>query len=831
MPATSKPRSGRTSEKAAPQALRSASRRRRRRVPQLRIRTQLLLPVVAALTGMLVLALLQFLNSWEDYRESSEAEDITRLTETLVHLVDSGQSEVGWAIATGEASLDDMDSLRLRTDDLHEEFRTRVQPVLERHPSLEDDADLVLDSLNELSWAREALDKYFNGAASAQDPATLQAYEVYRRSGDSIVEMVFSLTPIVEEPEVSGKLDALAASLRAGRLAAELQYRVLNDISSAASTGVVPSERLADAARQAGAYEEQVKEFLATAGGDTAAAFKEMRESDGPKKAEEALEVYLSGVVPKIDPQEWITAQAKTVQGLNKVQLIAAGDVNDTVDGKKVAATTSLLTTIGLLTLLSFIAVGTAISLARRISDRIDTVRENTLSAAYDELPKTVAAVTGARSAPEVDRLLEQAKDSHASIVGDTDGRDELSSLAAAFNTAHYQALRQSANQALLRLDVQAMMRTLARRGHTLIRKQQDVMEDYAGGLDSSVPPQWRTLYHLATRMRRNEENLLFLAGGEPAKRYGHPTDFGMVISDGASEIEASHRIRIDNSVTACLTPDAASDVARILAEILDNAANFSPPNTPVQVATRRNGSDLILSVQDQGIGLQPRDVEQINQRLSEPTQLTSELTATMGLLVVGRLAHQHGIQVRLHSTFGKGTLAVVTLPATAQVDVTDHQGQIAAHTPARLALAAHAANVPMAGTGHEPDVPSAIEPIVPDQLRSGSLPPRSSEPAADPSGASAESAAPSPEETSKISMTFRSVNMTLQQPSAGASDGLPRRSPGSRLIPGSIPEDGPARPRRSVQDDSSPDPNEVRSRLSGLASGIAAAEGEYGRH
>ncbi|WP_035534340.1 sensor histidine kinase [Haloglycomyces albus] len=840
MPATSQPSD--TPSGTAPTT--RAQRHKGNRIPRLRMRTQLLLPVTAALTGLLILALIQFLGAWADYNESSDAEKVSDMAHTLVDLVDSGQSEVGWALEAGHITLDDMDRLRKETDELSAEFRSQADPLVELYPELDDSVSTVSANLDQLSWARDILDDVFAGNTSTDETVAQEAYAVYRDSGNSLVELGFELTTLIDDSEVTAQLDALAAALQAGRYGAELQFRIMTDIEVSDDSGLVNRNRLAEAALLAGSYDEQINQFHTKASPSTREAYDEFREREGPTTAREALAVYLQGSVPQISSQDWMIAQAETVSGLHEVQTQNAEELSELVDDKKVSATTSLLTTVGVLTLLSFFAVATAISLARRISDRIDTVRENTLSAAYDELPKTVASVAGATSPKQVDELLERAKNRHSEIAGDS-GRDELSSLAAAFSTAHYQALRQSANQALLRLDVQAMMRTLARRGHTLIRRQQDMLEESVDKHDDSeIPQQWKSLYHLASRMRRNEENLLFLAGGDPARRYGNPTDFGTVIGDGAAEIESAHRIHIDNSVTASLTPEAASDVVRILSEILDNAASFSPPKTPVQVVTRRSGSDLVLSVADQGIGLQPSDVEAINQRLSEPTQLTSELTATMGLLVVGRLAAQHDIQVRLHSTFGKGTLAVVTLPAHTLIDTTDHTGAMQQHPPARLALAAHAANVPMAGTGRDPEVPTAIDPIVPDQRSRGGQPasrpaaaqlPPASGPGGRINGVEQPQVATTSETPSKINVTFKSVNMTLQQEAQQPQgpDNLPRRDPGSRLVPGSIPDNAvPPRSNGGGANDSSAaplDPNEIRSRLSGFASGIAAADDELG--
>jgi signal transduction histidine kinase len=220
------------------------------------------------------------------------------------------------------------------------------------------------------------------------------------------------------------------------------------------------------------------------------------------------------------------------------------------------------------------------------------------------------------------------------------------------------------------------------------------LVEDRGGA--SPIPDEWRSVYHLLARMRRNEENLLLLAGGDPQRRYNHPAGLEAIIRDAVAEIEDAGRVVVENQVGARLETKPAGDLVRILAELLDNAASYSPPTQSVRVTSRRSGSEIVISIADDGIGLAPEPMAAINRRLAEPTQLNSELTATMGLLVVGRLAAEHSISVQLHSTMGKGTLALVRIPASAHAEdpvglsPSDRSG-----TAAQLALSARACRAP----------------------------------------------------------------------------------------------------------------------------------------
>jgi hypothetical protein len=317
--------------------------------------------------------------------------------------------------------------------------------------------------------------------------------------------------------------------------------------------------------------------------------------------------------------------------------------------------------------------------------------------------------------------------------------------------------------------------------------------------------------------MRRNEENLLLLAGGDPQRRYNHPAGLEAIIRDAVAEIEDAGRVVVENQVAVRLETKPAGDLVRILAELLDNAASYSPPTQSVRVTSRRSGSEIVISIADDGIGLAPEPMAAINRRLAEPTQLNSELTATMGLLVVGRLAAEHSISVQLHSTMGKGTLALVRIPSSAHAEDPVGLSPADRGTAAQLALSARAANLPVTGTGAETGAPGAVEPIVPRPRRAGSAPEPLPVAGATRNGGNGSHApaGPAPE---TLDVTFRKVNRALETSGRVNGAELPRRAPGSRLLPGSVPSS------RSSGGGTDLDPAEIRDRLAGFASGIAAA-------
>ncbi|MDA1362427.1 ATP-binding protein [Glycomyces luteolus] len=800
------------------------ARKSRQRTSRLPIRAQLMLPIAAALMGMLVLGLFQTVTVWDEYQNAADAEVLAELSEGLNNTLDRQQLEVAplaKAVINQGGGQFDSAVARRETDKAYKALEGISDAAVARFTELEDDMRLLFEKAANLDGARTTFDEMANGDAAYTDEEVTAAFLAYREAADHIVGVAAILPRLVNDADVSSHLDSLAAVMQAGRIAAEIQFTVSADLAMLEQSGEIRVDRdaLGQVATLSGKFDQQIIEFRSNASNETSTTYQTAMESQEVKDARTALGVYLRGNIPTISPADFLQAQGAVVASLDTTQVAVLSYMSDDVNLMRESASRTLLTTFALVLVLALTSIISAAMLARRISLRVDGVREATLTAAYDTLPKTVAAVSQAANANEVDRLLQAAKQQ---TVLQTDSRyaDELDSLAEAFSAAHHQALRQTANQALLRIDVEAMMKTLARRGQSLIRRQQQVMESLVEdkGTTAAIPDEWRSVYHLLARMRRNEENLLLLAGGDPQRRYNHPAGLDAIIRDAVAEIEDAGRVVVENQVGARLETKPAGDLVRILAELLDNAASYSPPTQSVRVTSRRSGSEIVISIADDGIGLAPEPMAAINRRLAEPTQLNSELTATMGLLVVGRLAAEHSISVQLHSTMGKGTLALVRIPASAHAEdpvglsPSDRSG-----TAAQLALSARAANLPVTGTGADTGVPGAVEPIVPRPRRAGSAPeplPVAGTTLNGGNGSHAP-AGPAPE---TLDVTFRKVNRALETSGRVNGAELPRRAPGSRLLPGSVPSS------RAGGGGTDLDPAEIRDRLAGFASGIAAA-------
>ncbi|MEW2522391.1 nitrate- and nitrite sensing domain-containing protein [Actinacidiphila alni] len=244
--------------------------------------------------------------------------------------------------------------------------------------------------------------------------------------------------------------------------------------------------------------------------------------------------------------------------------------------------------------------------------------------------------------------------------------QDEIGEVARAFDQVHREAVRLAAEQALLRGNVNAIFTNLSQRNQGLIQRQLTLITELEN--NEADPDQLEHLFqmdHLATRMRRNGENLLVLAGEEPGRQWNQPIPLVDVLRAAASEVEAYDRIELVGIPETDIHGSAVTDLVHLLAELLENATTFSSPQTKVRVtATRLPDGRVMVEIHDKGIGLTAEDFADINHKLADPPTVDVEIAKRMGLFVVGRLSDRHGIRVQLRPSGEQaGTTSLVMLP------------------------------------------------------------------------------------------------------------------------------------------------------------------------
>ncbi|HEY8525616.1 MAG TPA: ATP-binding protein [Acidimicrobiales bacterium] len=272
---------------------------------------------------------------------------------------------------------------------------------------------------------------------------------------------------------------------------------------------------------------------------------------------------------------------------------------------------------------------------------------------------------------------------------------DEVAEVADTLNTMQGAALDLAVEQAVLRRNVADAFVSLARRNQNLLNRQLDyITELEANETDTATLTNLFRLDHHATRMRRNTESVLVLAGAEPSRRWTTPVPLVNVVRAALGEVEDFPRVDIREVAPATIVGPAVADLAHLLAELIENALRFSPPTQPVHVQGNRTADGYLLAVIDAGLGMSLAEIAQANKRLARAEAFTVAPSKYLGHYVAGTLAARHGITVRLHGQPAGGITATVHLPARLLVE------EAPAHAELLAPPGGPAAAPPLAATG-----------------------------------------------------------------------------------------------------------------------------------
>ncbi|MDO3701270.1 nitrate- and nitrite sensing domain-containing protein [Micromonospora sp. C28SCA-DRY-2] len=321
----------------------------------------------------------------------------------------------------------------------------------------------------------------------------------------------------------------------------------------------------------------------------------------------------------------------------------------------------------GLLLSMLLLAILFAYLVARSMARSLRDLRQGALSVAQYGLPQAVARlrdpqVTGQLTPTQLANQIAEPLPVRS--------KDEFGQVTEAFNAVHLEAVRTAAEQAALRASVATMFVNLARRSQILVDRLIGHLDRLERGEED--PDRLAELFqldHLATRMRRNDENLLVLAGADSTRVQREPAALIDVLRAAQSEVEHYTRIEfgvIDRDIE--VAAHAVNDLVHLVAELFDNATAFSPPDSQVLIEARRVGDRASLYVEDRGIGISPDQLHELNERLATPPQVDVAVSRMMGLVVVARLASRHGVKVELRPGADRGTVADVTLPPSVLV-------------------------------------------------------------------------------------------------------------------------------------------------------------------
>jgi signal transduction histidine kinase len=348
---------------------------------------------------------------------------------------------------------------------------------------------------------------------------------------------------------------------------------------------------------------------------------------------------------------------------------------------------------LGLLALIVSIIV--SVGIGRGLARRLAGLKGAALELAHERLPQVVARLSAGEDV-----------DVDAEVPSLTPGTDEIGQVRQAINAVQRTAIEAAVGQARLRAGISAVFRNLARRSQSLLHRQLALLDELEQR--AAEPDELESLFridHLTTRMRRHAEGLMVLAGDRPARGWSNPVLLIDVLRAAIAEVADYTRIRAVSKSRTALAGRAVADVIHVIAELAENAAIFSPPNTPVRMVGDVVGRGYAVEIEDRGLGMTGEKMAELNASLADPPELDLEASEQLGLYVAARLAKLHGIQITLRESPFGGVTAIVLIPQDLVISEAEHAADLAASLADEQAIPL--TRRPAArGTGEDPGLP-----------------------------------------------------------------------------------------------------------------------------
>ncbi|MFJ2886350.1 nitrate- and nitrite sensing domain-containing protein [Streptomyces sp. NPDC087305] len=349
----------------------------------------------------------------------------------------------------------------------------------------------------------------------------------------------------------------------------------------------------------------------------------------------------------------WNSAHTRVQDGMRAIEADAGSGGADSAD----PFTRGLLSSAGAAVLLGLAAVIASLVISVRIGRglvvELVSLRNDALGIARHKLPEAMRRL---RAGEEIDIRAEAPPGPPA--------EDETGQVAEALGTVHRAALRAAVERAELASGISGVFVNLARRSQVLVHRQLSLLDSMERR--SEDPNELSDLFrldHLTTRMRRHAESLIILSGAAPGRAWRMPVSLTNVVRAAVSEVEDYARVEVRQLPEASVVGAAVADLTHLLAEIVENAAQFSPPHTRVRVTGEPVGNGYAVEVEDRGLGMGKESLGDANRRIEQSETLDLFDSDRLGLFVVSRLAARHGIKVHLRTSPYGGTTAVVLLP------------------------------------------------------------------------------------------------------------------------------------------------------------------------
>ena len=355
-----------------------------------------------------------------------------------------------------------------------------------------------------------------------------------------------------------------------------------------------------------------------------------------------------------VNAGDWQSASLTVVGAMEKAQLGSASQLTAISASQSDRLVTEAVLAGGL----GLVAVVTSVFLlvwfGRKVTRDLGGLNDSVRGMADERLPRVVEQL---RRGDDVDVAA-------ASPPPGTSTIQEVSRIAESFGTVQAAAVSAAVDQAKLRKAVNQVFLNISMRNQSLLHRQLGMLDSMERR--TSEPEALADLFrldHLTTRMRRHAEGLIILSGALPGRGWRDPVPVVDILRAAVAEVEDYVRVDVASETDDLVAGNAVGDVIHLVAELVENATVFSPPNTRIEVRAERVGKGLVAEVEDRGLGLSPDELDDINRRLASTPEFDLARSEQLGLFVVSHLAARHNIKVSLRRSVYGGTTAVVLLP------------------------------------------------------------------------------------------------------------------------------------------------------------------------
>ena len=686
-------RSGKTSQHAGEPAASQLRSPRGRTLRDWPVSWRLVAVIVLALIMGLVFGGLRVASAAGSAAEFGRVSQLASLGQQVTGLVQALQDERDET--TGVSSGGNVDTLKTwyqATDRAAARVRTLAAGVGGSFPAnIQASVATVLSEINDLGELRktaqasqDALAVIANYAPPISDMITLNDLIAQGISDPGLVNDVRTLNSLALAKDEAAQQRALFFHTFTDQFFGDGEQQALTTALSEELNDTAAFETTATPAEQ-----KAFTTIVAGPGVDLAEGIEDFILPDG-----NPLDItQVDGISLNKAPTRWYSAMSDKIDKMQTVeQQVASNIVARSQVLRRDAEESALLN--GILTaVILFLVLLATLVVARSLVRPLRRLREGALNIATVQLPERV-------------RQLGEDGDPAVSLdVAPIDvlSADEIGQVARAFDQVHAEAVRLAGNEAMLRSSFNAMFVNLSRRSQSLIERLARTIDSLEQ--NEADPDRLSNLFsmdHLVTRMRRNSENLLLLAGHETARKWSAPVPLADVVRAATSEIEQYSRVAMKIQPGISITGPAVSDVVHLLAEIIENATIFSSKDTPVHISGHEIPSGgVLIEVSDSGVGVPEARLTEMNLRLDNPPVIDVSVSRHMGLFAVARLAERHGVRVRLRARSPRGLIALVWLP-----DSVTELGTAPARWPrGRLGVAAgHASGGSGTGAHAAPD-------------------------------------------------------------------------------------------------------------------------------